>query len=310
MKIQKIQRSTFLREFIETTSKVTGLSVVIQNPQDFPKTDEELSLEDRHFAHNSPFCTMVKTSPEELRLCYHYEQDQMAKKAKTATAPFIAKCRFGLIDVHIPILDGKIFLGSIVCGQVFMEKPGENEFRKILNTLTESSRIDIQKLRKTYFKSPHISSQQLKDIVNRMDLLSRYIVETHEKNKLLRMLRKHYVPDLDASVKIREEAIIKKAIDFINANYDKDISRDDISRAVFLSSHYFSHLFKKITGKSFTDHLIELRLDKAKSLMLNPMLTIKEIAYQVGFDNPYYFSRLFKKKEKIPPKTYRFSLKK
>lgn len=308
MQIQKIQRSTFLKEIIDTTSKITGLSIVIQNPQDFPKTDEELRLDDYYTGHWSPFCTLIKACPAEVKICGVYEQEK-AKKARTTKVPFFAKCRFGVADVHIPILDEEEFLGSIVCGQVFMEKPGESGFRKLLKKLQKNSTVNPQKLRQIYFKSPYVTPEKLDDIVNRMDLLSRYIVETHEKNRVLRMLRKHYAPELDASAKSREEAIVKKAIGFIEANYDKDISRDDVSRNVYLNPSYFSRMFHKVTGKTFSDYLIETRLEKAKLLMQNPLLTTKEIAYQTGFDNPYYFSRLFKQKEGAPPRSYRSSLK-
>ena len=62
---------------------------------------------------------------------------------------------------------------------------------------------------------------------------------------------------------------------------------------------------KKETGKTTTEHLQLYLIDEAKHILLQPNTSISEVAYQLGFEYPQYFSRLFKKKEGLSPSEYR-----
>ncbi|MFT5668581.1 MAG: AraC-like DNA-binding protein [Vicingaceae bacterium] len=74
---------------------------------------------------------------------------------------------------------------------------------------------------------------------------------------------------------------------------------------VKLSSNYLSDLMKKETGKNIKDHISEYVVDKAKTDLLNTTANISEIAYELGFNYPHYFSRLFKQKTGITPQKFR-----
>lgn len=63
--------------------------------------------------------------------------------------------------------------------------------------------------------------------------------------------------------------------------------------------------FKKETGFSPNQYFLMMKINSAKERLLRPNVSIKEIAYELGFSDQYYFSRLFKKKEGIPPKEFR-----
>lgn len=304
--MNKIPKASFIKEYIETIRKLTGLSIAIRNYDCYPKTDKDLYLEGTYTLHRCDFCMAVKSSRVEDLACIAYEE-KMERKGRKAKLPFFTRCRFGVEDVHLSIINKNEFLGSIVCGQVLLKKPSKEDFRKIVNALHKKSAVDTNKLKDIYFKMPVVEKTELEDIVSRMEILSKYIVEKYERGKLLRVLRSETVNDNDPGSKSRQESIIKRSVGFIASNFNKKITRDDVSRQFYLSPAYFSRLFRKHTGKSFTDHLIELRLNKAKLLMNNSMNPIKEIAENTGFKSPYYFSRIFKKKEGVSPKKYRAS---
>ena len=84
-----------------------------------------------------------------------------------------------------------------------------------------------------------------------------------------------------------------------------DIRLDDVATAVFLSPNYFSSLFKKITGYTFSNYLMKLRVQAARDLLQQTSIPIKEIVYQVGFEDYNYFNRTFKKLQGIPPARFR-----
>lgn len=80
---------------------------------------------------------------------------------------------------------------------------------------------------------------------------------------------------------------------------------EDIALKMSVSQRYLSDTLKKITGKTTTEHLQLRLIDEAKEILLHPNKSITEVAYELGFEYPAYFSRLFKKKEGVSPTIYR-----
>lgn len=82
-------------------------------------------------------------------------------------------------------------------------------------------------------------------------------------------------------------------------------SIEQIASKMLVSQRYLSDTLKKETGKTTTEHLHLHLIDEAKNILLQPNKSISEVAYELGFEYPPYFSRLFKKKEGISPTQYR-----
>jgi AraC-like DNA-binding protein len=93
--------------------------------------------------------------------------------------------------------------------------------------------------------------------------------------------------------------------DYIDKNYHQVINLDVLSEASFISKSCISHQFKKDLGMSPIDYLIRKRIEIARSALLNTSDTVTEVAKQVGYDNPLYFSALFKKQVGMSPTKYR-----
>ncbi|MDQ0059490.1 response regulator [Paenibacillus harenae] len=103
----------------------------------------------------------------------------------------------------------------------------------------------------------------------------------------------------------KQNRTIEKVIDFIRKNYAKDISLDDLAVHAQMSSNYLSTFFKQETGETFIEYVTRLRIDKAKTLMMNAQLRLYEIAQLVGYQDVKYFSRLFKRAVGVTPAEYR-----
>ena len=103
----------------------------------------------------------------------------------------------------------------------------------------------------------------------------------------------------------RSTDTIKIARDYIGDNFSKDISLDDVSRVVNISPYYFSKLFKEATGENFIEYLTNIRIEKAKDLLKNSDLSMKEICAMCGYSDPNYFSRTFKKNVGLTPTEYK-----
>lgn len=101
------------------------------------------------------------------------------------------------------------------------------------------------------------------------------------------------------------EYLVERVRVYIDENYQKDISLDEISRMVNISPYYFSKLFKQETGENFIEYLTRTRMGQACALLENPDYSIKHICAMVGYSDPNYFSRIFKKYEGVNPSEYR-----
>lgn len=95
------------------------------------------------------------------------------------------------------------------------------------------------------------------------------------------------------------------AIDFLRKNLDKTLKLEDMAASVNLSSSHFSYAFKKKTGFAPVEYFNHLKVQKACQYLLFTSLRIKEIAFEVGIEDQFYFSRMFTKVMGISPNEYR-----
>jgi AraC-like DNA-binding protein len=86
------------------------------------------------------------------------------------------------------------------------------------------------------------------------------------------------------------------------------VSVADLADQLYVSKDYLRHLFQEQTSQSPIRHIINTRIEKARALLADPELPVTEVARQCGFENFYYFSRLFKKETRLSPSAYRKSI--
>lgn len=98
---------------------------------------------------------------------------------------------------------------------------------------------------------------------------------------------------------------VLSAIEFINQNYVKKITLADIARQVSLNENYLCRIFKEQTHKSIVNYLNEVRMENAAKILINGNVYMKEVAAAVGIDDPFYFTRLFKKYYGVNPTEYK-----
>ncbi|HEX2619244.1 MAG TPA: AraC family transcriptional regulator [Phototrophicaceae bacterium] len=98
---------------------------------------------------------------------------------------------------------------------------------------------------------------------------------------------------------------LEATLTFLHQNIQRDVTLGEMANHAGLSISHFSFLFKQQTGYSPIDYFIHLKMQRACALLSLSHNTIQEIAYEVGYDDPYYFSRIFKKIMGISPRHYR-----
>ena len=126
--------------------------------------------------------------------------------------------------------------------------------------------------------------------------------------KILAIVTREY----DKGINKEKQNIIDKykqamtdALNYMRSNYQNKIYLEEVCRIAMMSPTYFSYVFKQITGRTFTEYLNYLRIMKAKELLTNSSKTVSGISYEVGFNDPAYFDRVFKKEVGMSPGKYR-----
>lgn len=138
----------------------------------------------------------------------------------------------------------------------------------------------------------HEKSMDLKSLSSFYDLLA-IIIEEAETS-----------PSAKTSAK-PQDLYIKQAIEFIDTNYSRKITIQEVASYIGIDRKYLSKLFTDVLNVSPQNYLVHFRLQKACDLLTNTHLSIHEVSNSIGYNDPFLFSNVFKKHYGIPPKVYR-----
>lgn len=146
--------------------------------------------------------------------------------------------------------------------------------------------------------------QVLSDRISIMDKLYQQTTITGLKAYMLSLLHdlSAYVAGKNTS---RNSRIVSSICTIVQEGYASELSVSRIAEEVFLTPNYISLLFKKETGRTITDYITQIRIGKAKELLLTTDLKVMEISERVGYENPHYFSTVFKKTTGLHPLKFR-----
>lgn len=147
------------------------------------------------------------------------------------------------------------------------------------------------------------------EAVGKLDLTCAQQLESKEN---LNELRKWMVVKVEQLIGLiresrgqRQENTMKKVVDYIHQHYHRDLNLEEVAEAVYFSPCYLSRVFKQMLKVNFIDYLTQVRLEKAKIFLKDSNCSISDIGRKVGYQDPKYFSTLFKKHIGCTPSEYR-----
>lgn len=109
----------------------------------------------------------------------------------------------------------------------------------------------------------------------------------------------------DAENKYGRHYLANRLVQYIEKNYNQNLSSEDFEAAFSLGIDHLNRICKRTVGQSIVAFRNSLRIEVAKELLLSETLPLQEIAWRLGFENYHYFSRLFKREVKLSPQEYR-----
>jgi two-component system, response regulator YesN len=142
-----------------------------------------------------------------------------------------------------------------------------------------------------FSQSERISEEELS--LSSVDALQEWVRQVGEK-----------VFDCIAQVD-KDRSVTEKIKLYISQNMGYDLTRESIAKEFYLNPDYLARIFKKETGLSISDYLIQERIRIAKDLLVNSDMPVKEIVSRVGYSNFSYFSKIFKEISGLNPLAFR-----
>ena len=229
----------------------------------------------------------------------------------------------GRSDYHILLINSgmcevlhKDKLYTLTAGNLVIYAPGEEQkytfksegtslwchftgkiVEELLNSCCISSGVYFLNPSKTIFES-------YSDLIQRFHQPGR---EQYANASLLELI--YSICDaVNCSDKKENSDLISPILTYINANYNKQITLDKLAEKSGYSKSRFSHIFSEITGTTPIKYQNDIRLKVSCELLQSTELTVADIAFRCGFNDPLYYSKIFKKKYNLTPTEYRSSI--
>lgn len=144
------------------------------------------------------------------------------------------------------------------------------------------------------------------ELMRRLPAMAELNMQTDGLKDYLASVLKIAVEQREIESQKRSSDIIDEALRYIERNYtDANISLNSVAEASNISANYLSALFSQKVGLSFVEYLTKKRMDRARQLLRQSTMRSGEIAYEVGYKDPRYFSFVFKKTQGCTPRSYR-----
>src|SRR6266702_2981408 len=188
----------------------------------------------------------------------------------------------GLSESAVPVYVGDRILGFLETGEVMLKNPTKKHFATITRQLRVwGYKVNWKQLERAYFRTRVLSPDRYRAMLRLLGIFAQH----------LSILSNQLVVGRDQD----ESANMARARQFIEKHQAEPLSLGRVARVANISRHYFCKMFKKATRMNFIDYLSRVRVEKSKTLLLNPNSRISEAAFASGFQSMTNFNRAFRR---------------
>jgi AraC-like DNA-binding protein/ligand-binding sensor protein len=223
------------------------------------------------------YCRLLREETSQDNACMALDK-KMCSKARKESRPVCYTCHGRLTEAVLPVILSGRCIGFLMVGQ----------FRTLdKNPAGEEPAFSTSALKQSYDQTPGFSKHQVDDMLHMLSLMVDFITG-------------HYL------VSMKDFDVIQPLIDAMEENPAQTVSLAEAARQIGRSPSSLSHLFKKLTGKGFRQFQITRKIEEADRLLQTfPQMPVKEISERLGFQDPLYFSRLYRRHRDQSPSAKR-----
>jgi AraC-like DNA-binding protein len=269
--VEMLLRSRLFRDYEGVFTKATGLPLAL-------RPLEYWQLEHHQKTNENRFCALLAEKPATLAVCLQSHAEIIEH---TGDTPRTETCPFGLTETAVPVRLGGKTIGFLRIGQVLRRSAIQTDKARTASKLKECGVPFAGTIRKAWEMTPIIPKDKYSAIVR---LLTFFAEQLSTLINQIVLERQNAEPPL-----------VQKAREYIAQHRMEPLSLAAVAQASGASVFHFCKVFKKSTGLKFTDYVARVRLEDAKTQLLNPSRRISEVAYDVGFQSLTQFNRMFKR---------------
>jgi AraC-like DNA-binding protein len=223
------------------------------------------------------FCRLVRRRLNLTAKCYECDRYGWRLAAKSGRAVWY-RCHAGMTDGCMAVRSGERLIGYMMIGQFRTGEPCSPALRT--RWKREHGNDELQT---AFLEAPHYSRRQVRDIMGVFSVLVNFVVSQR-------------------LIAVRGLDLIQPLLRHMSEHTRETLTTAEAARLLHRSSSGLSHVFKQTMGKSFLQYQIDTKLDLADELFrTRENITVREAAFELGFEDPYYFSRLYRKHRGRPP---------
>lgn len=232
----------------------------------------------------SEYCRLLRCDPELGEACANCDREA-CQKSRQERKLITYRCHAGLTETVTPIMHENAVMGYIMLGQLLQTEDRDKSWAELEPKLSKYS-VDIDALKQVYFKKRNYSDEKTIAAAKIMEACSGYIY-----------LSKIFV--------LKEDALAAKLEKYIAENLAQPLSTEAICRELCISKTRLYELSEHSYGIGIAQHIRNLRVEKAKQLLLDRDKKVGEIADACGFPDYNYFTKVFKRTVGVTPREFR-----
>lgn len=283
-----LARLPVVRFYEDAFRKATGVSLKVVPPDE---PTRRLSFGE---AENG-FCALVARLPGGCEACLEI-QVRAQRGASRRLVPQQVACFAGLTDVAVPVILAGRHVATLMSGQVFRREPTERDFAMVAKMIADTLDSEWEKkARKAYFETPVVTADRFQAILQLLNVFAQYLADYASRQAI--------------ACAEEEPSVVASAKEFVQSHVEEPITLEQVVQHVHVSRFYFCKLFKKATGMTLTEYVARVRVEKAKTLLVDPSLRISEVVFAAGFGSIPRFNTVFKHYVGMPPTEYRAALR-
>jgi AraC-like DNA-binding protein/ligand-binding sensor protein len=223
------------------------------------------------------YCRILRRSLGTESACLRLDRAKRQEAAAGGAGPVAYECHGGMFEAIMPVREGGRLLGFVMIGQFRARKAVPPAILAQARRRGKGAAV-----RRAYARAPAFRRGKVRHILGLFELLVRFIAERHL---------------------IGLEDALAPVLERLRDRPEERLTLPHAAALVHRSPSTLSHLVRRRLGKSFRRLRVELALDRADALFReSPGIRVKEVAHRLGYDDPLYFSRLYRRHRGVPPR--------